>query len=85
MYDEQVNDNVLTYTRTNKNATCMTMTVATPDKPPVNLELMTLNALNVLDDSVLTSSEVDRVLNDKSSQQLNVTIKVCHKCLAFQT
>jgi hypothetical protein len=34
---------------------------------PVNMELMTLNELDLLDDFVLLSPKVDRVLNDISS------------------
>lgn len=60
LYHEPVNDNFPTYTRTNENATCMAV--------PVNVELMALNELDILDDSVLLSPEVDRVLNDISSQ-----------------
>jgi hypothetical protein len=59
LYHEPVNDNSPTYTRTNENATCMAM--------PVNMELMTLNELDLLDDFVLLSPKVDRVLNDISS------------------
>ena len=49
------------------------MQVETPAKAPVNVELMILNVLDLLDDSILPSSEADRELNDISSQQLNVT------------
>lgn len=82
LYDETVNDNYPACTSTNENATCTTLQVATHARPPVNVEPLPINELDLLDASDFLSPEVDRVLNDISAQQLNVNNQSNHQMLS---